>query len=410
MGKYRANSLDHSASPSPDAVLPWRATLAGFCASLVGLGLARFAYTPLLPAIVEAHWFTAGDAAYLGAANLAGYLLGAVIASPLASRLRPRTVLRCAMLLASLAILACAWPVGFSWFFAWRLMSGAAGGILMVLAAPTVLAHIPATRRGLASGVIFTGIGLGIAASGTLVPLLLHQGLRDTWLGLGALALLLTIVAWKGWPAQAPNTAKVNEVVPRLAASHRLKGLYAQYALNAAGLVPHMIFLVDFVVRGLDRGLAAGAQYWVVFGLGAMVGPVLSGHLADRIGFGPALRVAYPLQAAAVVLPAFATDAIWLIISSFIVGAFTPGIVPLVLGRVAELLQHHAVAQRAAWGRATTGFAMLQAMAAYGLAYLLERSGGDYALLFCLGAAAIALALVVDLASSVWRIRQDALQ
>ncbi|MDM0028850.1 YbfB/YjiJ family MFS transporter [Variovorax saccharolyticus] len=408
MTKYRAGSLDHRGSASPDLVLPWRATLAGFCASLVGLGLARFAYTPLLPAIVGARWFSAGDAAYLGAANLAGYLLGAVIASPLASHLRPRTVLRCAMLLASLAILACAWPVSFSWFFAWRLLSGAAGGTLMVLAAPTVLTHIPANRRGLASGVIFTGIGLGIAASGTLVPLLLHQGLRETWLGLGVLALSLTALAWMGWPAQAPNTAKVNDVVPRLAATHRLKGLYAQYALNAAGLVPHMIFLVDFVVRGLDRGLAAGAQYWVVFGLGAMVGPILSGHLADRIGFGTALRVAYVMQAAAVVIPAFATDAVWLIVSSFVVGAFTPGIVPLVLGRVAELLQHHAVAQRAAWGGATTGFATLQAIAAYALAFLLDRSGGDYALLFYLGAAAIALALVIDLASDAWRTQQDA--
>jgi hypothetical protein len=28
-----------------------RATLAGLCASLVGIGLARFAYTPLLPAV-----------------------------------------------------------------------------------------------------------------------------------------------------------------------------------------------------------------------------------------------------------------------------------------------------------------------------------------------------------------------
>lgn len=66
--------------PSTQAVSPWRATLAGFCASLVGIGLARFAYTPLLPAIVDAHWFTAASAAYLGAANLAGYLAGALMA------------------------------------------------------------------------------------------------------------------------------------------------------------------------------------------------------------------------------------------------------------------------------------------------------------------------------------------
>ena len=41
-----------------DAAVPktasWRAILSAFCASLIGIGLARFAYTPLLPAIVDA--------------------------------------------------------------------------------------------------------------------------------------------------------------------------------------------------------------------------------------------------------------------------------------------------------------------------------------------------------------------
>ena len=163
-------------------------TLAGFSASLVGIGLARFAYTPLLPAIIGAQWFDPSKAAYLGAANLAGYLAGAIFGRSMAARTSTAFTLRAMMLLASLAFFACAWPVSFAWFFAWRFLSGTAGGALMVLAAPTVLAHVPASRRGLAGGVIFMGVGVGIAASGTLVPLLLEQGLRQTWLGLGLIA------------------------------------------------------------------------------------------------------------------------------------------------------------------------------------------------------------------------------
>ncbi len=52
----------------------WRGVLSAFCASLIGIGLARFAYSPLLPALIGAHWFEPATAAYLGAANLAGYL------------------------------------------------------------------------------------------------------------------------------------------------------------------------------------------------------------------------------------------------------------------------------------------------------------------------------------------------
>ncbi len=65
---------------------PWHPILAGLSGSLVGIGFSRFAYAPLLPAIIAAGWFDAADAAYLGAANLAGYLAGALLAARLARR------------------------------------------------------------------------------------------------------------------------------------------------------------------------------------------------------------------------------------------------------------------------------------------------------------------------------------
>jgi len=388
--------VSNAATRAPE---PWRAMLSGLSASLVGLGLARFAYTPLLPAIVQAHWFGAADASWLAAANLAGYLAGALVAAPLSARASARSVLRGMMLLSTLTLLACAWPVDFAWFFAWRFLAGVGGGTLMVLAAPTLLPHIAPARRGIASGAIFMGIGLGIAASGSLVPLLLQRGLTTTWLGLGALSLALTALAWSGWPeAGAPAAAK------RAHADHRLpvaalRAVYVEYALNAVGLVPHMIFLVDFVARGLGQGLAAGAHMWVLFGIGAVVGPIVGGLVADRTGFRTALRLAFALQVIAAWLPACGMTGAWLAVSGFVMGAFTPGIVGLVLGRLHELLVHHPASQKLAWSRATTGFAILQAAAAYGMSYLLVRNGGHHAPLFALGGAAILLALLIDLAA-----------
>ena len=375
----------------------WRATLAGLCATLVGIGLARFGYTPLLPALITRGWFPSSQAAYLGAANLAGYLAGALCARALARRLSARLILRGMMLLVSVAFFACATPLSFAWFFLWRFASGVAGGALMVLAAPTVLPHVPAARRGLAGGAIFTGVGLGIAASGTLVPLLLQAGLVQTWCGLGVLSLLLTALAWGGWPPDPASVTVAGPTGGRLALrGFALRALYVEYALNAAGLVPHMVFLVDFVARGLGRGIEPGARYWVVFGLGAVIGPTLAGSVADRIGFGPALRVALALQAAAVLLPTVATDAGSLVVSSLVAGAAVPGIVPLVLGRVHDLVPHDPEGQRAAWSVTTMAFALGQASGAYGFSFLFAR-GGDYLPLFSLAAACIVLALAIDL-------------
>jgi predicted MFS family arabinose efflux permease len=389
----------HRRAGAPDRHLlsPRRATFSALCASLVGIGLARFAYTPLLPALIGAGWFTPSAAAYLGAANLAGYLGGALLAPAMAARVRSIHILRGMMTLATAAFFACAVSRSVAWYFSWRLAAGVAGGVLMALAAPTVLPHVPPARRGVAGGVIFTGVGLGIAASGTVVPLLLHWGLVQTWCGLGAIALVLTALAWTGWPDE-PVSARTNPVsaTVRVHPSAAVRALYVEYALNAVGLVPHMVFLVDFVARGLGQGLVAGGRYWVVFGVGAMLGPVLAGYLADRIGFRAAVRLAFLLQAGAVGVLALTASPAWLVLSSFVAGGFVPGIVPLVLGRVHELVPPDPTSRRVAWSRATAAFALGLAAAGYGVSFVYARTG-DYATLFALGAAIILLAFVIDL-------------
>lgn len=380
---------------NPGAIKSWRGPIAGSCAVLVGIGLARFAYTPLIPAMIEAQWFPAATVAYLGAASLAGYLTGALLGRSLAARAPVAMVLRAMMLLSAASLLACSAPLSFAWFFVWRFVSGVTGGVLMVLAAPAVLPHVDAARRGLAGGVIFAGVGLGIAASGTLVPLLLRLGLAETWWGLGGASLALTLFAWNGWPqvgAAAPPPLRQRP--PR--AGPALKAVYAQYALNAVGLVPHMVFLVDFIARGLGRGLEVGSRFWVLFGVFAAIGPMLTGSIADRFGYGLTLRVGFVIQAAAVALLAIPVGTIGLIVSSIIIGTFVPGIVPLVLGRVHEILPQDSRAQQAAWAYCTAAFALGQAAGAYVFSFIFAQGDGASALLFALGAGALVLALAID--------------
>ncbi|MBR0696273.1 YbfB/YjiJ family MFS transporter [Bradyrhizobium lablabi] len=397
----------HHSAPHHGAGGPlWLSAVAGLCASLVGLGLARFAYTPLIPALVAAKWFTAAEAVYLGAANLAGYLAGALIARDFGARVGAVAALRGMMLLASICFFACAVPISFIWFFGFRFLAGITGGVIMVLAASTILPYTAPSKKGLVGGVIFAGVGLGVAASGTLVPLLLHQGLKQTWYGLGLLSAVLTLVSWKAWPAE-PRARQSG--AGHHAAAHQVHGarspavlmLYLEYGLNAVALVPHMVFLVDFVARGLGQGIGAGSHYWVLYGLGAIVGPLLTGHLADRAGFAAALRVAFLVQAVSIGIPAVSGLPVAMIVSSLIVGGFTPGIVPLVIGRIHELIPHSAASQGTAWAQATTTFALFQAAGAYSLSFLFAQSGGDYRLLFVIGAAAVAAALALELVGAV---------
>ncbi|MBY4948116.1 MFS transporter [Cupriavidus respiraculi] len=411
----------HSASSSP-AVRPgpaptrhvWLYIAAGFAASLASIGLARFAYAPLVPALIEAHWFSADKVVFLGAANLAGYLIGALVGHPLGRRMSNPRALRTMMVVVTAAFVACAYPLSSAWFFFWRLLSGVSGGAIMVLVAATVLPHVPAQRRGIASGAIFLGIGVGIAGSGTIVPLLLHDGLRTTWLGLGAVSALLTVLTWFAWPSEwAHADAPANGKEPAAPAAHgspKAKAgvavLFAQYGLMAVALVPAMVFLVDFVARGLGAGAHVGAGYWVLYGIGAMMGPPLFGWIGDRLGARPALRVVLLVQAVAVGSLCAAHDAVWLGVATVFVGMFPPGIVPLALSRIHELIPHDRHAQSRAWSRATISFATFQALAGYGYSAVFSATGGDHRLLFALATGALIVTLVLTLPGLerwVWR-------
>lgn len=413
-------SQDAATAPTPTAIRPAEhaagtdraldaralyAALAGLCASLVAIGLARFAYTPLIPPLIHAHWFTAADTVTLSAANFAGYFAGALFGRPIAARLSNRHALRWLMVAATAAFFACAFPLSVSWYFVWRFLSGLSGGAIMVLVATAILPHIAPARRGFVSGMIFLGLGLGIAASGTLVPALLTLGLRETWLGLGALALVLTALSWFGWPAtDAPaGTPTPPAGHPEIGAALRaerptLRLLSLQYAANALGLVPAMVLLVDYVARGLGQGPNVGAGYWVLYGVAAIAGPLVSGFMGDRMGFRNAYRLALLLQALAVAALALWDGPVAIVAATIVLGAFTPGVVPLMLGRVHDTLPHDPSAQRAAWSRVTSAFALFQVLAGYGYSYLFAHTHENYALIFACGAVAFMIALGADLA------------
>lgn len=373
-----------------------RLSLAGLCATLVGNGLGRFAFVALMPALIQAGWFSKAQASTLGVATLVGYVFGAAAANRLATRFSCAWLLRLAMIGCAASFFAGAvQDIPMAWHLAWRTAAGACGAILMVLPAPIVLPRYDAALRARASGVVFSGIGLGAALSGMLVPLLIaafattapSSGLTGAWLGLGVVCLGLTAVAWHAWPADSTIARRAGaaeplprELIPVVAL------LLAAHGLNAIGYLAHTLFLPDYVVRELGMPLSEGGFFWAMFGLGAALGPMVAGTLADAFGLKRCLLVAFALKAFAAILPVWSTTPFALLVSSVVMGLCTPGIVAIVsayaLARVGPL--HHA----RAWGLATSSFAVAQAAGGALMALAATRMS-SYQGLFCVSATAL---------------------
>lgn len=379
-----------SKAPPTDRVL--RPALAGAAATLSGIGLARFAYVPLFPAMVASGWLSGPEGGFLGAVNLAGYLVGVLGGRPAALRLGTVRTLDIGMGLAVLAFAGCGWNGGIAWLGLWRALAGLAGGILMATAGPAVQAAVPPSRRGAAGGIVVTGVGCGIVVASLAVPLLLTVGISAAWLGLAGLVAALWAFAHVRWP-NGPIT------VPDPRAGRFADGsLVLAYALAGAGIVPHMVYFVDFVVRGRGFAPAFGSEAWLLFGLGGITGTLAGGRAADAWGAVVSLRIWLGLQTAAVAI-ALLPGAAALAISAALGGFGAIGLTAVALARAREIADS---AAGSVWVRATAAFALAQAATGFALTALFARTGSHEAL-FVAGLGFSAAAFVTGLAMSARR-------
>ena len=301
------------------------------------------------------------------------------------------------MLTIVLGFLACSRPLPFPWFVLWRLSAGVAGGGLMVIGAPSALATIPPAIRGRIGGIVFTGVGSGIMISGTIVPVFANWGLRQAWLSLGLLSGILMTLGWRGWPGKPPDRAISTGPASGTKLSWVLFWLMAAYVTNAIGFVPHTVFWVDYIARGLHRGVSTGNHYWALLGLAAACGPLATGWLADHIGFSRSLRASLFAKAIGVGLPLISTSPIALALSSIGVGSMAIGVVSLAAGRVAELVPGSR--QKQVWGWMTAAFAIAHAATGFTLSSIFA-STGSWRLLFLIGSLALLTGCLFDFISS----------
>lgn len=372
----------------------------GFLATLSGVGLARFAYTALMPQMVLAGWFTGEQVAYLGAANLLGYLIGALAAAPLADRLGAVRVLALCWIAVALSFAGCSFAQPAPWFFFWRLLSGVAGAALMVLGPSVAMSAAPLQRRAALGPLMFCGIGVGALLSATLVPMFSRQSLSAVWAGL---TLVCIAAAWWGLrnaqrlpvpvPMAMPPTAASATPAPSTALwTLPVLLVFGAYVTDGFGFVPHTVFWVDYLARELDLGAGYASTQWAFFGLGAIAGPLCASLCATRWGWWRTTTVAYALKASAIGLPLLWAGFAGHAVSGFIVGALSPGMAAITSGYLMQLIgpaQHKRM-----WGYATAAFALLQAISGYFMAYL-YASSGSYHSLFAIGCAALALGTVL---------------
>lgn len=274
---------------------------AGILALAAAMGIGRFAYTPILPAMLDAGGLDTPAAGVLASANYAGYLAGALVA---ALAVRPSARGQVARACAVVVVAATALMAVTTGLAAWnvvRFVAGLGSAGVFVLASGLVLDNPRSQGRTSSSRWLFAGVGLGIATSGIVV------GATEGLVGCLFLALNAAIAFTPSWfklPQPAAGGDTVDSDMPIATTGRRpaLWLLFGAYFLEGAGYIVTGTFLVAIVERMPGLG-GLGAGVWVVVGLAVIPSSVLWTSVAGRIGYARAVVAAYLLQAGGIVLP-----------------------------------------------------------------------------------------------------------
>ena len=243
----------------------------GLVALAVAMGIGRFAFTPVLPMMQGEAGVTVADGGWLAAANYAGYLAGALLATVV--RNGSAGSMRGALLAVGMATLAMGFTASFAAWMALRFLAGAASAWVLVFVSAWALERIATASRPARQGqdslnaTVFAGVGAGIGAAGLLVLVLMAvmASAADAWIALGIVALAGSLLIWNALGGSATQAANGAGELQWSLASMRL--VFAYGALGFGYIVP-ATFLPVMAKQALDDPALFGWS-WPVFGAAA---------------------------------------------------------------------------------------------------------------------------------------------
>ncbi|HZU12477.1 MAG TPA: YbfB/YjiJ family MFS transporter [Chloroflexota bacterium] len=351
-----------AAGSSPDRPVPVRVLLGGVLALAAAMGVGRFVYTPLLPAMERATHLGTGPAGLLASANYAGYLAGALLFTLVTLGVRRHLTVGVALALVAVTTALMATTTNFSAWSAIRFASGIASAAVFILASDAVLAVLRRTGHASLAGWLYSGVGLGIAASGVIVHMAAGAaGWQQGWIAVAVLAAIIAYPAWSSLSAafrigETDRHAEAGAMPPVRTA---LGLLLAAYTLEGAGYIVTGTFLVAIVDRA--PGLSGvGWAVWVVVGLAAVPSTVIWSAASGRLGSAPVLSLVYLTQACGILLPAFAGGAPAAFIAAILFGGTFLAVAALTLSLAARLFPARSAA---VIGLLTVGFGVGQIVA-----------------------------------------------
>lgn len=372
--------------------------LTAFASMAVCIAFGRFSLGLLLPDMRRSLDLSYSTMGALASLNLLGYLVGVAVIPFLARRTSHLRLAQAGILLATVGMLVTALPIATPLLLLAVLSTGLAGALGWISSASLGIEASSDHNRGLVLGVIGTANGVGIVvASGLAWSLSSDDGIdwRTVWViqaSAGAVAFLASL----GVRSRSRTAQTVVHVNPVLTPAGAPATLHVAYACFGMGYAWFSTYFVASIQATSGR---AGAESWLLVGLGSCLGALIFGALGDRRGHARTLVTSQVLAATSCLLMVvFGHSGLAAALAGLSFGSVLTAMATLVPSVVAQNVGVSATP--AAFARLTLTFAVIQVLAPTSGGVLVDANGGKFTVLY-LGSAAMFVLAALTFSRSV---------
>ncbi len=372
-----------------------RVVIAGICALVLTVGIARFSYTPLLPVMRDHAGLSVVGGSWLATINYAGYVSGALVAATI-SRLEHKFILyRLGLVLALATTAAMGLTHSFIGWVVLRYIAGLSSVSGLLLASGLVLNWLIRHGQRPLLGVHFTGMGLGVVLSGVAAQLMASKLEWDRqWWVLAAVGVPFLLPAWFWMPSPSSGNAQPHGDSLPQTSRNWLITMIAAYFCAGIGYVVSATFIVE-IVRNLPLMAGMGNLVWIMVGLAALPSSFVWDRVQHACGVMPALILAYIIEIIAIVIPAIFDGVAANLLAAILFGGTFVGIVSLTLSLIGRRFPANPAK---AMARLTLSYGVAQIVAP-AIAGRIAAQSGSYRSALFIAAATMTMGVVLLLAA-----------
>ena len=353
--------------------------LAGIIALIIGVGVARFVFTSLLPPMLE-DYLTISFAGVLASINYVGYLSGSIFSVFIKDINTKVKFFRFGMFLAVITTLMLGVTTSETIWIISRVLAGFGAAMALVVGSAIVMNKLNIQNKTKAMGIHFSGIGFSILISDLIVRIVFYFNgtWQFAWVVLAIFAFVMSFYSM--YILSYDKEVKQNSVkhhIDKKLFSPFVIILIMAYFCEGVGMVVQGTFLPD-IINSLEGLEGFGSFTWTLVGLAGIPSCIIWMMLAHKYGSVNIIILAMFLQVIGIMISALTNNIYLNLFSGILYGGTFIGLVALFMNLGGKLAGNNPVMLM---GALTTAYGIGQVAAPlYSVALIEHFKTYDYTL------------------------------